>query len=343
MHIACFIYVLIALSFFCTVSAEEKLEKFMKGNFKNINKLDKRVTNLEGGDVVLDEKVENLNGEFIGSVVEFDAQVTSLNGYIADLGGQLSTTTDDLNASVVENEGKVSELNGVVINFDGTVTGLKEKLDGTVVKVTDLNEDITDISSHLEDQDGKIAELNGAVINFDRTVTGLKENLDGTVETFTDLNEDITDLSSHLEYQDGSIEKLKRLNEDHLLEVKDVVGGYEYAFIRARQPWNDHNDTAITWGSHLASVHSDGENNFILKRIYELNISYTCFIGGQRISDNPTDGSAKAWKWSHGTNWDYSVLGLNEPLHAREKLLGLYSPTGFIWVDITTEQSHCGV
>jgi len=117
MHIAHSIYVLIELSFLCTVSAEKKLEKFMKRNLKNINKLDKRVTNLEGGDMVLDEKVENLNGELIGAVVEFDAQVTNLNGYIADLGGQLNTTTDHLNGLVVEVEGKVAELDCAVINF----------------------------------------------------------------------------------------------------------------------------------------------------------------------------------------------------------------------------------
>ena len=89
----------------------------MKRNFKNINKLDKRVTNLEEGDVVLDEKLDNLNGELIGAVTWFDAQVTNLNGYIADLGGKLNTTTDNRNDNVVEFEGKVAELNGAVISF----------------------------------------------------------------------------------------------------------------------------------------------------------------------------------------------------------------------------------
>ena len=122
MRIVCSIYVHIALSFLCTVSAGEsnpdkdviKLEKFMKRNFKNSKALNTKVTNLEEGDMVLNKEAENLNGELVGTVVEFDAQVTNLNEYIADLGGELRTTTDDINGSI--------------IHFDGTVTGLKVKI-----------------------------------------------------------------------------------------------------------------------------------------------------------------------------------------------------------------------
>jgi len=108
MHIACSIYVLFALSFLCTVSAEEsggdkdvnKLVEKVKKNSKIINSLDTKVTNLDHGNAARDHKVEDLNGDLIGAVVEFDAQVTNLNEEIADLGGQLNTATDDLEGKI---------------------------------------------------------------------------------------------------------------------------------------------------------------------------------------------------------------------------------------------------
>jgi len=97
MHIACSIYVLIAVSFLCTVLAQElggdidvvKLAKKVKKNIKNIRKLD---TNLE-----------------------------DLNEEIAGLGGKLNATTDDLN--------DLDEaVTGVEENLDEAVTGLEEKI-----------------------------------------------------------------------------------------------------------------------------------------------------------------------------------------------------------------------
>jgi len=104
MHIVCSIYVLIAVSFLCTVLAQElggdiyvkKLAKKVKKNIKNIRKLD---TNLE-----------------------------DLNEEIADLGGKLNATTDDLNdldEAVTGVEEKIEVFNG---DLDEAVTGLEEKI-----------------------------------------------------------------------------------------------------------------------------------------------------------------------------------------------------------------------
>ena len=92
----------------------------------------------------------------------------------------------------------------------------------------------------------------------------------------------------------------------------NIFGGYEYAFIETRATWAVHKEAAITRGGHLASVHLDGKNKCIAKRILELKLRNT-WIGGQRISNNPIDGSAKAWKWSDGTNWECSVWNPGEP------------------------------
>jgi len=261
----------------------------------------------------------------------------NLNADLADLGGKLNTATndlDDLNGAVVEVEGNVAELNGAVINVDGTVSDLKEKLDGTVVNVTDLKEDITDLSSNLEDQDDKVAKLNSTVINVNGTVSDLKEKLDGTVANVTDLKEDITDLSSNLEDQDGEIEKLKLLIED-LMELSNIFGGYEYAFSETYTNWDTHEARAISWGGHLASVHSKAEKDFIVKRMFGQP-----FLGGQRISNTPTDGSETGWKWSDGTIWDYYEWLPGQPSHAIERVNHQHA-TG--WNDAPSSHKTGGV
>ena len=60
----------------------------------------------------------------------------------------------------------------------------------------------------------------------------------------------------------------------------------------------------------------------------------SAFFGGQRISNNPTDGSVKAWKWSDGKNWDYSVLIPGEPNQAIENVNHLWTETNKIWNDV---------
>jgi len=104
------------------------------------------------------------------------------------------------------------------------------------------------------------------------------------------------------------------------MEFNNIFGGYEYAFIETRQPWAAHEEAAISWGGHLASIHSDAEQDFIRKRMLDFNLNYP-FLGGQRINNNATDGSDKAWKWSDGTNWTYSAWGPNEPNNALENVI----------------------
>jgi len=134
MHIACSIYVLIALSFLCTVLAQElggdidvvKLAKKVKKNIKNIRKLD---TNLE-----------------------------DLNEEITDLGDDLNDLDDDLNdldGAVTGVEEKMEVLNVDVLkldekftnDIDEAVTGLEEKHDEAV---TGLEEKIKLLEEALE-------------------------------------------------------------------------------------------------------------------------------------------------------------------------------------------------
>jgi len=303
----------------------------------DLDDLNGAVVEVEGKVAELNGAVINVDGTVIGLKEKLDGTVVNVTGLDEDI--------TDLSSHLDDQDDKIAELNSAVINVDGTVTDLKEKLDGTVVNVTDLKEDITDLSSHLEDQDDKVAELNSTVINVDGTVTDLKEKLDGTVVEVTGLNEDITDLSSHLEDQDGKIEKLKLLIKD-LMEFSgqfdNIFGGYEYAFIETKQPWAAHEAAAISWGGHLASIHSDAEGEFIAKRIKDFDIVYP-FIGGQRISNIPTDGSDKAWKWSDGTRFDYSAWKPDEPNIATENVIHLGHSTMLEWNDIVSTEFYTGV
>ena len=48
----------------------------------------------------------------------------------------------------------------------------------------------------------------------------------------------------------------------------NIFGGYEYAFIETKATWAAHEEAAITWGGHLASVHLSGEQYFIAQRTF---------------------------------------------------------------------------
>jgi len=141
MHIACSIYVLIALSFLCTVLAQElggdidvvKLAKKVKKNIKNIRKLD---TNLE----------------------DLNEEITDLGDDLNDLDDDLNDLDDDLNdldRAVTGVEEKMEVLNVDVLkldekftnDIDEAVTGLEEKHDEAV---TGLEEKIKLLEEALE-------------------------------------------------------------------------------------------------------------------------------------------------------------------------------------------------
>ena len=68
--------------------------------------------------------------------------------------------------------------------------------------------------------------------------------------------------------------------------------------------WYDARDDCLTQDSHLTSVHSDDEQNFIET---ELGISMTMWIGGKRI------GGTDDFEWEDGTYFDYTHWYYNQP------------------------------
>ena len=137
MHISCSIYVLFALRFLCTVSAEEL----------DADRCIEKLIVDQGG------QLKNIVEEINGTVVEFDGKVVDLKEDIEDLGKQLNT----VNYIVVQ------EFNDIFVEFDGKVANLNNGIAEFDSKVTDLNEIITDLGGQL-----KITtdDLNGVIVDL---------------------------------------------------------------------------------------------------------------------------------------------------------------------------------
>jgi len=203
MHIVCSIYVLIAVSFLCTVLAQElggdiyvkKLAKKVKKNIKNIRKLD---TNLE-----------------------------DLNEEIADLGGKLNATTDDLNdldEAVTGVEEKIEVFNGDVLKLDAKFTNADVEVEG---KVSKLNEEIADLGGQVDTTTDGLNVLDEAVTGLEEKIKLLEEALEVALNDLNDLDEEVTGLE---EKHDGAVtgleEKIKLLEE--ALEVTLKMGEIQF-------------------------------------------------------------------------------------------------------------------
>jgi len=278
MNIACSIYVLIAVSFLCTVSADESsapretgnLAKRVKINTRNIDAnerkilkskaiLESKVSDLEGEDEIIDrkimalkEKTKELLKDVSGAVLEIDGKLNDSNQHITDQGNQFKKTFEELNGDLlkldetftnadVEVEGKIVELKEEIADLDvqlnattddlndldGAVTGVEEKikflkvdvlkLDKTFTnadvevkgKVTELNEEITDLGGQLKTTIDDLNDLDGAVTGVEEKIKFLKVDVLKLDEKFTNadvevegkvayLNEEIADLGGQL-------------------------------------------------------------------------------------------------------------------------------------------------
>mmetsp|Transcript_8533 Transcript_8533/g.18779 ORF Transcript_8533/g.18779 Transcript_8533/m.18779 type:complete len:110 (+) Transcript_8533:258-587(+) len=73
---------------------------------------------------------------------------------------------------------------------------------------------------------------------------------------------------------------------------------------------------AFVWGGKLASVHSQGEMDFIVDMVANdapegLD---TFWLGGRRTaSSSSTDGSSASWEWSDGSPWDFNSWQPSQP------------------------------
>eukprot|EP00588_Corethron_pennatum_P003578 CAMPEP_0194298534 /NCGR_PEP_ID=MMETSP0169-20130528/60218_1 /TAXON_ID=218684 /ORGANISM="Corethron pennatum, Strain L29A3" /LENGTH=376 /DNA_ID=CAMNT_0039048531 /DNA_START=682 /DNA_END=1809 /DNA_ORIENTATION=- len=89
-----------------------------------------------------------------------------------------------------------------------------------------------------------------------------------------------------------------------------IYNGFEYLATEELRTWEEHEDVAIEWGGHLASILSQEEQDFLLD-LRTLDKGY--FIGGERITGHASGGGRKTWRWTDGSPWEYTKWNTNEP------------------------------
>lgn len=95
-----------------------------------------------------------------------------------------------------------------------------------------------------------------------------------------------------------------------------AFGKHCYWFSDQATSWSGAQQICQALGAHLASIHSQGENDFIL----ELLAPSASWLGGKSMT---VEGE---WLWTDGTSWDYSnwdsqTAGIAASLHGCVKLL----------------------
>jgi len=104
-----------------------------------------------------------------------------------------------------------------------------------------------------------------------------------------------------------------------------------------------HEDAAIAWGGHLASIHSQEEQ----EHVKELAKGHDMvWLGGRRIEPHKGNGPGpKHWIWSDGTPWDFETWGSGEPNNSggREDRVQLMKHYQYKWNDIHKEHPQVAV
>jgi len=244
MNIACSIYVLIAVSFLCTVSADESsapretgnLAKRVKINTRNIDAMERKilkskaileskVSDLEGEDEIIDrkimalkEKTKELLKDVSGAVLEIDGKLNDSNQHITDQGNQFKKTIEELNGDLlkldetftnadVEVEGKIVELNEEIADLGG-------QLNATTDDLTDLDEAVTGVEEKIKLLDEADVKVEGKVAKLNEEIEVLGGKFNTTTDDLTDLDGVVTGLE----------EKIKLLEEalDVALKVEEI-------------------------------------------------------------------------------------------------------------------------
>lgn len=103
-----------------------------------------------------------------------------------------------------------------------------------------------------------------------------------------------------------------------------------------------HTDNSTIYLGHLATVASQGENDFITNLLGESENKDTYFLGGYQTpqTDESTLARRKAdWHWVTGENWDFTKWRTGEPNNTysgggSEEHLEIFSTQGGLWNDV---------
>jgi hypothetical protein len=105
--------------------------------------------------------------------------------------------------------------------------------------------------------------------------------------------------------------QLERKENLHLTQV-EVYGhatqSIQYKLAEEELTWEEHEQRAVEWGGHLASIASKEEND----KVQQLAVGKQVWLGGKRkgTGNGPT---AEHWEWSDGMAWGYCNWAPGEP------------------------------
>ncbi len=126
---------------------------------------------------------------------------------------------------------------------------------------------------------------------------------------------------------------------------------FVYTFAGKEMCWQDHEDAAVKWGGHLASVTNQKEQEYIQKMI----LTYSAWIGGVRIrrekwSDFGSKGGSKSWKWIDDEKWTWKQhspefgwdKGEPNDTDSKQDRVQMYKHNG-LWDDLSMREKRPAV
>lgn len=97
---------------------------------------------------------------------------------------------------------------------------------------------------------------------------------------------------------------------------------------------SDHQKHAEELGMNLVSIHSQKEQDILLKLAKSLGMSSFWAGGVRKSGSSATCGSSDCWDWTDGSSWDWDSWPSSEPNSTAEDSLQISVPAG-IWNDLT--------
>ncbi|XP_066572123.1 ladderlectin isoform X2 [Amia ocellicauda] len=87
-----------------------------------------------------------------------------------------------------------------------------------------------------------------------------------------------------------------------------------FQYFSDQKDWSDAEGHCLSMGGNLASVHSEQEHNFLKQLVKTSDTKQNpAWIGG---NDCQQEG---VWRWSDGTNWDFTKWNSGEPNNAESE------------------------
>jgi len=199
----------------------------------------------------------------------------------------------------------------------------------------------------LESKDDKSDNLIHELIKIPECASLVALLRDGNSKIKADLLSEATFVKLASSAETAS-EALKLIEERGFKITDSVVAamlegvGVEYKVNKKKMNWQSHEDEAVKWGGHLASIHSLEEQKLVKK----LSGSDQTWTGARRREPHKGNGPGpEHWEWSDGSDWDFTFWAPGEPNNSgnREDRVHMASWFGpeHKWNDINRNHGDC--